>query len=78
MAEGGVDSCENITTQVPAEHRTILVQGLTPTINEELLALYFENPGCGGGEVESISLDNFGGARVVFQRDEGFYFMCFF
>ena len=57
--------------QVPAERRTIVVQGLTPALNEEFVGLYFEKEKYGGGEIESITLDNQGGGRVVFKELEG-------
>ena len=56
---------------VPAEHRTLLVQGLTPQISDEVLELYFENPKCGGGEIESIHREDEHRARVVFKDDLG-------
>ena len=56
---------------VPTEHRILLVQGLTPQISDELLELYFENPKCGGGEIESIYREDEDRARVVFQDDLG-------
>ena len=56
---------------VPTEHRTLLVQGLTPQISDELLELYFENPKYGGGEIESIYREDEDRARVVFKDDLG-------
>ena len=56
---------------VPVEHRTLLVQGLTPQISDEVLELYFENPKCGGGEIESIYREDEDRARVVFKDDLG-------
>ena len=56
---------------VSAEHRTILVQGLTPQISDELLELYFENPKCGGGDIETFSREDENTARIIFKDDGG-------
>ena len=70
MAEG-VTKSGDVSAELPVEQRTLLVQGLPPDMSEELLELYFENPKCGGGEVESVTIEDFGKARVVFGQRGG-------
>ncbi len=66
MADDGTESAKD----VPPEFRSILVQGIDPGTSEELLLLYFENRKKGGGDVESVKLDN-NGAEIVFKEAGG-------
>ena len=66
------ESGDHFQGQLLAEHRTIFVDGLSRDKNKEFLELYFENPKYGGGEIESISVDNRGGARIIFNDYQGF------
>ena len=75
MAEGGTcsDTDEslsigNVNTQTPAEYRTLLVQGLTPAVCDQLLQLYFESPKYGGGDLECVRRENDGEARIVYKE----------
>ena len=73
MAEGGTDSegppsIGNVITQTPAEYRTLLVQGVTPEISNDLIELYFEKPKYGGGDIENFSRESDTQARIVYEQ----------
>ena len=60
-----------VVPEVSPEQRTILVEGLTPDITEEILEMYFEQPKYGGGEIEKITIESPKKARIVFRKPEG-------
>ena len=73
ISTGIVDMAESDKhlTSNDQEPRTIFVQGLTSETDQELLELYFENDKCGGGDIESITLDKEGVAQIIFKKREG-------
>ena len=74
MAEGGFGTFgSNSEAQTPVEYRTLMVQGLTPALKDELLQLYFESPKYGGGDIESLCRVNGQEARIVYNEHGGRY-----
>jgi len=52
--------------------RVIHVSGIPPTMNEDILTLWFESKKHGGGEIESVDLDSENGTAIItYVEEEG-------
>ncbi|XP_064602045.1 protein mono-ADP-ribosyltransferase PARP14-like [Liolophura sinensis] len=61
----------NVSRWQRPEQRTLKVSGLIPSVNEEMLELYFENEKkSGGGNTTKIQMMEQGSALVTFQEEE--------